>query len=137
MKNFKIIGISTDKTTCDCCGKEGLNKTVKMIDLSLGVEVYFGTTCAYRTDKYDTMEAARIAKKEIQKEVRKYSKMMNDALAAAYRLLRKNGMTSPVYNENGVHIGSKANDIELLESLQMRFFENMKLHFSQRKIITL
>lgn len=41
---FKILGITDERTACECCGKTGLKKTVAL-DKD-GVVVYFGTDCA-------------------------------------------------------------------------------------------
>lgn len=42
---FKLLGISDERTTCDCCGKTGLKRTVAMESDALGL-VFYGTGCA-------------------------------------------------------------------------------------------
>lgn len=43
---MKILGINDEQTTCDCCGKVDLKRTVVILD---GENVgRFGTTCAMR-----------------------------------------------------------------------------------------
>lgn len=88
-KNFKVLGISRDFNVCECCGKEDLAKTVAILDLTYGVVSYFGTTCAASIDKYDTLEAAKMAKKDIQAEVRKFDDTDKRATVSAYGTLRR------------------------------------------------
>jgi len=71
LKEIKIIGYTTDFNVCDCCGKENLKGTVAILDLTHEVVLHFGTTCAVKVDKYDTLDAFNKAKKEINAEVRK------------------------------------------------------------------
>lgn len=44
---MKILGINDDVTTCECCGKSNLKKTV-VLELDGGGEVHYGTDCASR-----------------------------------------------------------------------------------------
>jgi ribosome-binding protein aMBF1 (putative translation factor) len=41
---LKILGITDERTECECCGKTGLKRTVAL-DAD-GVVVYFGSDCA-------------------------------------------------------------------------------------------
>lgn len=43
--NAKLLGITDERTTCDCCGKTNL-KRVAVIDLGEGNIVYYGRDCA-------------------------------------------------------------------------------------------
>lgn len=43
----RAIGITDAVTSCDCCGKSGLRRTVAM-ELDGGELVHYGTTCASR-----------------------------------------------------------------------------------------
>lgn len=43
---YKILGITDDQTTCDCCGKTNLKRVVAL-EIE-GQVVKFGTTCAAR-----------------------------------------------------------------------------------------
>lgn len=43
----RALGITDAVTTCDCCGKSGLVRTVCM-ELDGGALVHYGTTCASR-----------------------------------------------------------------------------------------
>lgn len=65
LKNFKILGYTTDFQQCECCGKENLKGTVSILDLNSDVVLHFGTTCAVNANKYDSLEAAKKAKKEV------------------------------------------------------------------------
>lgn len=42
---FKLLGIVDEVTTCDCCGKKNLARTVAL-ETEGGDVVYYGTTCA-------------------------------------------------------------------------------------------
>jgi hypothetical protein len=43
---LKTVGVTDEFTSCCCCGKQNLKKTVVMQD-SDGNYSFFGTTCAY------------------------------------------------------------------------------------------
>lgn len=88
-KKIQVLGINTDFNSCDCCGKENLKKTVTILDLASGVEGHFGVVCAAAIDKYDTLDAANEAKKEISKAVRKHGDKIQSAHRLAYNSLRK------------------------------------------------
>lgn len=88
-KNFKVLGISRDFNQCECCGKSDLTKTVAILDVNSGVTCYFGTTCAASIDKYDTLEAAKMAKKDIQAEIRKFDDKDKQAGVFATGSLRR------------------------------------------------
>lgn len=45
MTTVKVLGITDERTTCDCCGKSNLKRTVAL-ELENGQTVYYGTTCA-------------------------------------------------------------------------------------------
>lgn len=65
LKNIKVLGYTTDFQQCECCGKDNLKGTVSILDLNTDVILHFGTTCAVKADKYDTLEAFNQAKKEV------------------------------------------------------------------------
>lgn len=69
LKKIKVLGYTTDFQQCECCGKENLAGTVSILDLDHDVVLHFGTTCAAKADKYDTFDAYRAAKKEINKAI--------------------------------------------------------------------
>lgn len=66
LKKIKVIGVSMSVTTCECCGKEDLAKTIKLEDLESGLVMHFGSTCAYKANKFDTAAAAAKAEKEVK-----------------------------------------------------------------------
>lgn len=70
LKEIKLLGYTTDFNVCDCCGKENLRGTIAIMDLTHEVVLHFGTTCAVKADKYDTLEAYNKAKKEINSAIR-------------------------------------------------------------------
>ncbi|MGA3562645.1 hypothetical protein [Melissospora conviva] len=48
---YKVMGIVNDITTCDCCNRRGLRRTVALMPLDIdgtpdGEVTYFGTGCA-------------------------------------------------------------------------------------------
>lgn len=57
---MKAISITNEHTTCDCCGKNDLQKTVALQDDN-GDVVFFGVVCAARalTGKNHTAASAR------------------------------------------------------------------------------
>jgi hypothetical protein len=54
MKRYRILGTTDDVTTCDCCGRENLKKTVALAALDAdGNEigtVYYGVDCAAKAE---------------------------------------------------------------------------------------
>lgn len=87
-KKIQVLGLTTDFTSCDCCGKENLKKTVAILDLASGVTGHFGVVCAAAIDKYDTLDAAKEAKKEVSKAVSKFNDLVKSAHSMAYRTLK-------------------------------------------------
>ena len=72
LKNFKVLGYTTDFQKCDCCGRENLKGTVSILDLVYDTVMHYGTGCAASTDKYDTLEANKKAKREVNSAVKAY-----------------------------------------------------------------
>ena len=109
LKQIKVLGYTTDFNSCDCCGKENLKGTISILDLTTDVVLHFGTTCAVKADKYDTLNAFNEAKKEINKikmetlEDKRFAWLMRkkhnicesktDALTDAYLSWRSNAHT--------------------------------------------
>ena len=75
LKEYKILGYTHDFNVCDCCGKSDLKGTIAILAVNYDVVLHFGTTCAAKTDKYDTLDAAKKAKKEIASVVREFDEM--------------------------------------------------------------
>lgn len=89
LKNFKITGYSDDFTTCECCGKQDLKGTVHIQDLENMVVMHFGTTCAAKADKYDSLEAAYKAKEKIQSLTSVIKRVKQYATENTINLMRK------------------------------------------------
>lgn len=73
-KSIKVLGYTDSVNECQCCGKQDLKGTVAL-DTNIGI-VYFGTTCAYNANKYDTLDAVKKVKREAGKSVRDYKKQL-------------------------------------------------------------
>lgn len=43
--SYKFLGTTDENTTCDCCGKKNLKKTI-VLENEFGNIVYFGSDCA-------------------------------------------------------------------------------------------
>lgn len=65
---LKILGINNEQTTCDCCGRTNLKKTVVLTNGE--TEVRYGTECA--------ANALRIAKKDVEKELRRVERAASE-----------------------------------------------------------
>ena len=57
MEMARILGITDAITTCDCCGKSNLKRTVG-IELESGEQVHYGVDCASKTMKQRYMGKA-------------------------------------------------------------------------------
>lgn len=84
-KKFKIRGIDKDFNMCECCGKENLKSTVVIENLIDGSIMHFGSTCAYNANKYDSLDAAKEAKKEIQNEIKWHDSLIKECKLFAHR----------------------------------------------------
>lgn len=45
---FEYLGTTDERTTCECCGKQGLKHTVAIRDIEQDTDHFFGVTCAAR-----------------------------------------------------------------------------------------
>ena len=67
MKAVKMLGINDEVTTCECCGKTNLKKTVVLsID---GAQVHYGTQCASRAFRFGR-GACKLTARKIEQEAR-------------------------------------------------------------------
>lgn len=55
---LKVVGTTDEFTSCCCCGKENLKRTVVMQD-SNGNYSFFGSSCAYGASKHYQNSKAR------------------------------------------------------------------------------
>lgn len=63
---FAIKGITDDVTTCECCGRRGLRRTVALMPLAAdgaedGEVTYYGTSCAARALNWSSYRVNRVA----------------------------------------------------------------------------
>lgn len=87
LKNYKVLGYTTDFNVCECCGKQDLKGTVSMLHIDSEVVCHFGTTCAAAIEKYDTLEAATKAKKDVNKVVNEFKALVQFATSVACKIL--------------------------------------------------
>jgi hypothetical protein len=85
MTAYRILGTNDEVTTCECCGRNGLKKTVVLTDSER--EVRFGTECAARAMKVAkrdveagvktaTADAARARREQINREEEVYGEWL-------------------------------------------------------------
>lgn len=85
MTAYRILGSNDEVTTCECCGRIGLKKTVVLTDGER--EVRYGTECAARTLKVSkrevesgvktaVAEAARGRREQINREQEVYGEWL-------------------------------------------------------------
>lgn len=85
MTAYRILGSNDEVTTCECCGRSGLKKTVVLTDGER--EVRYGTECAARALKVSKREvesgvrtaaadAARVRQTEINREEEVYGEWL-------------------------------------------------------------
>lgn len=119
MKRIKVIGITRDFNQCDCCGKTDLLQTVSILDIETEVILHYGTTCASSADKYDTLEAHKEAKKEINKTIRDFQNLVNSCKHIAWKNLYKvykNNIPQDIFN----------NEFELIMKKNIEFRNSLK-----------
>lgn len=62
----KILGINDDVTTCECCGRAGLKKTVVLDFVEGKGIVHYGTACAAKSLRFGA--GAKMTKTKIVAE---------------------------------------------------------------------
>jgi predicted metal-binding protein len=67
LKQIRVTGISFKVTTCECCGRSDLSKTVVLQEQESGRVLHFGSTCAVNANKYDSYAAAKLAGEQVKK----------------------------------------------------------------------
>lgn len=108
----KILGITDERTTCECCGKEGLKRTI-VIEFSSEIR-YYGTTCAAKAlnfvnpERYTSRNAESLVndfgKREVARERR--ARAIESAQAQANKwgepvsVLRKEGRYSTMLSSH-------------------------------------
>jgi hypothetical protein len=61
-RQFRILGITDNINSCDCCGKQNLQKTVAIENCETGETGHFGTTCAMQPSKCFGFEKSEMAR---------------------------------------------------------------------------
>lgn len=89
LKKFKVMGYNDDFTQCECCGKSDLKGTVHILDLENGIVLHFGTTCAAKADKYDSLEAAEKARVKIRSLNYVIKQLNESASSVAFKLCKE------------------------------------------------
>lgn len=74
LKNIKLLGYTTDFNQCECCGRTNLKGTVSILDISSGIIIHFGTSCASSANKFDSLQAAQEMKKLVADEMKAFKK---------------------------------------------------------------
>jgi ribosome-binding protein aMBF1 (putative translation factor) len=81
---LKILGITDERTACECCGRDNLKKTVAL-DKD-GVVVYFGTECAAkamgRTKVQVEKDIRTVARQTAEEAARERTRCCNEERAA-------------------------------------------------------
>lgn len=73
----KVLGTTDEVTTCDCCGRQGLKKTVALLLPGSDSPVFYGVTCA------------AVAQRRTIKEIRTEAREADLAKARAAQLERE------------------------------------------------
>ncbi len=87
-KKLKVMGYTTDYNTCDCCGKTELKGTVTVLCLLTDTILHYGSTCAYNANKYDTLDAANEAKREVRALLNQHKVNIQNAGIMSWRYLK-------------------------------------------------
>jgi hypothetical protein len=61
-RQFRILGITDSINSCDCCGKQNLQKTVAIENCETGEIAHFGTSCAMQPSKCFGFEKSEMAR---------------------------------------------------------------------------
>lgn len=74
---YKFLGISDERLTCECCGRDNLKRTVAVEFQDSQEVLYFGTSCAAK--------ALALTSKEVEKSAKGAQAAREAAEAAAKR----------------------------------------------------
>ncbi len=86
---IKFIGITDSVSTCDCCGRTNLKRTVALVKED-GSEVFYGTTCAavaLRLTEYAVNASAVFAENNRRETVAKYNSALESAQGFTFALI--------------------------------------------------
>lgn len=100
-RRFRIKAICDDVSSCECCGKTGLKRTVAIEDSESGEIRYFGTTCAMQPVKGFGIEKAEMAR-----SMSAFKTAQSNLWSKARRIYReRGGKFVPVYEEHPLGLG--------------------------------
>lgn len=68
---FKVLGITDERSVCDCCGKSDLKRVVAIQNEETSVVGYYGTTCALNPNKCFGITKKDISNVEKEKKEQK------------------------------------------------------------------
>lgn len=57
MPKYERLGVTDERTDCDCCGRQNLKATVAMLDRESDEIVYFGRFCAARAEGWGVKQS--------------------------------------------------------------------------------
>ena len=105
---YRILGITDSVTSCDCCGKTGLVKTVVIEDSETGNMGHYGTTCAMNPAK-----CFGFSKSEMAKAINRFKAEQQAIWLAARRLYISLGgqMIAYDFRSTGGDVGNKVADM--------------------------
>lgn len=77
MGHMQVLGTTDERSSCDCCGRSDLKRTV-VLSTEDGSTVYFGTSCAAKALRWSSEEVKRVAKDadRIAREERQRARMV-------------------------------------------------------------
>ena len=126
-KTFKMIGITDEVTSCDCCGRTDLKRTVVLERTDDGVIVYFGTSCGARAIGWTTKEFTAAAKDaQIERQ-----RAIDTAVRNHPASLRRSQWLTDHYNQGGTWQTApfaewRALNSEAIEAVRMQFNASLK-----------
>lgn len=102
MSKQKIAGITNDVTTCECCGRDDLKKTIVLMDTEGNIK-YYGSNCAAsalksRASKSEIEKQAQIAQTEAAEFGRKTARLL------ALIEMKKNGAVVTEAGQNIIEV---------------------------------
>lgn len=118
---FNVMGVSEDRTTCDCCGKQNLKRTVCLRRESDGEDLFYGVNCAADAlklrKKYSAKDAAKLVNhaRIVLAERDRTAEQRARTLALAERQALTSGMPQTAYRyccrDGRVHFGFMASTL--------------------------
>ena len=100
MNTTRYLGTTDEVTTCDCCGKSGLKKTVALY-FGEGDVLHYGVTCAARSLQTTAAEVRASARRADEEAYRAKCAAEDAKRQAAFKIwsawLEKNGSGDCVF----------------------------------------